>query len=293
MSTAQAEKVVSKPVAPLGSFLNKLTPAPVEKKPTEPAKEVADATPKTPAVSADAGKPAGAVGEKPPATTVPIETPAAPATPAADSDPTGQTDKTEKRLKDAQTWGNEEHKARLAAEREARDLKTRLDRIEQKLDGTYEAPSAPSAEQVAYDAEMRGKLRASHRAAVRKYGEEYVLTTVWNPDSPYMKLQAANPHVAQRVQASEDPVQEALDVLKEEEDAKKYGRTSEEMRKKIEAELKPQLEQQILQGLKTKPGPEVNNMGIVRGSTERTSQKADAPAGLNLGLVFPWGAARR
>jgi hypothetical protein len=290
MSPAQTEKALVKPVQPLGSFLGKLTPKPAEK-PVEKVVEANDVV-KEPVTETKVEEKAITAGTT---TIEPVKkAEAGEHLKGSDVKPEEKPkdEKTEKRLKDAQTWGNEEHKARLDAERKNADLQAQLVRIEQKLDGTYVETTAPSPEQVAYDAEMRGKLRASHRAAAKKHGEEYVMQTVWNPDSPYMKLQAANPHIGQRVLASDDPVQEALDVLQEEEDARKYGRTSEEWKKSIEAELMPQLEKKIIEGLKTKPGPATNTLGNVRGEAERTSQKADAPMRLELGKVFPHGASR-
>lgn len=285
MSTATVEK----PASPLGSFIAKL---PTKEKAPEVAKEKpkeasdANSTAKTDEATQSAAQ-----------TDVPAktETGKTEEKSAVKTDDKPKDDLNEKRLKDAQTWGNEEHKARLRAEREKADLQVQLKRIEAKLDGTYVEPTAPSSDQLTYDAEMRGKLRASHRAAVRKHGEEHVMQQVWNPDSPYMKLQAANPRIGQRVLDSDDPVQEALDVLLEEEDAKKYGRTSEEMKKKIEEELKPKLTQEItqhiLEGLKAKPGAATNTLGQVRGGSDRT----DKPNGLartTLAQIFPHGASR-
>jgi hypothetical protein len=279
--SAVAEKE-KKPATSMGSFLAKLTP-----------KEKADESGKTekPAVSTDN---VAAVADK----AEPVQANAdakaegdsGKAAPAVETEDKAQL---EKRLKDTQSWANEEHKRALRAEREKKELQERLDRIEKKIDGTYEEPKAPSTEQLTYDAEMRGKIRASHRAAVRKHGEEFVMNQVWLPDSPYQKLQDANPLVTQRVMASDDPVQEALDILQEEEDAKKYGRTSEEMKRKIEEELKPKITQEILAGLKSKPGLAVATLGNARGEADRTSMKADVPAKLDLAKVFPHGASRR
>jgi hypothetical protein len=279
--SAVAEKE-KKPAPPMGSFLAKLTP-----------KEKADESGKTekPAVHADAvaevadkAEPVAAKADSK------AEGDSGKAAPAVETEDKAQL---EKRLKDTQSWANEEHKRALRAEREKKELQERLERIEKKIDGTYEEPKTPSTEQLTYDAEMRGKIRASHRAAVRKHGEEFVMNQVWLPDSPYQKLQDANPLVTQRVMASDDPVQEALDILQEEEDAKKYGRTSEEMKRKIEEELKPKITQEILAGLKSKPGLAVATLGNARGEADRTSMKADVPAKLDLAKVFPHGASRR
>lgn len=276
MSTATADKAVS----PLGSFITKLTPtAPVEKAAIKPVAETVK--------SEDA-----AVKVEPVTRENPAEAKATPVTKAEDAPKESESDITEKRLKDTQKWGNEERKARLAAEQKAIDLQARLERIEKKLDGTYEEPTAPSAAQASAEADVKGRIRASHRSAVRQYGEEYVLQTVWAQDSPYMELQARDPQIRARVMAADDPVLEAIACVKEQADAEKYGRTPDEIRKKIEAELAPRLKQEIMEGLKPKPGPVTNTLGNVRGNAERTEQKSDAPSALDLRRVFPWGASR-
>lgn len=280
MSSATKEKAATETL-PMGSFIGKLTPKPVEKPVETPAEAVKVEVPVT---------------EKPkdekPNEEKPVETKAVPAPTELKPEEKPKEEITEKRLKDTQKWGNEEHKARLEAERKAALLETQLKRIEAKLDGTYVEPTAPSTEQIATDADVRGRIRASHHAAVRQYGEAFVMATVWNHDSPYQELQGKSPALRARVMEADDPVLEAIAVVKEHQDAEKYGRTPEEMRKKIEAELAPKLKQEILEGLKTKPGPATNTLGNVRGGTERTEQKNDAPARLDFRAVFPWGASR-
>ena len=118
------------------------------------------------------------------------------------------------------------------------------------------------------------------------------MQTVWATDSPYQELQAKSPRIKARVMEADDPVLEAIAVVKEQQDGEKYGRTPEEIRQKLEAELAPKLKQDILDGLKTKPGPATNTLGNVRGGTERAEQKSDAPTRLDFRQVFPWGASR-
>lgn len=293
MSTAEAVKPAPAPVQPLGSFLGKLTPKPVEKSMEVKSESV------TLAKTADAEKATGAKDAK--AVRVEVDAVKADTKDATKesvaevtkTDDKPKDDKTDKRLKDAQTWGNEEHKARLDAERKNAELQAQLVRIEAKLDGTYVESDAPSTEQLTADADVKGRIRASHHAAVRQYGEAFVMETVWSADSPYQELQSRSPRIRARVMEAEDPVLEAIAVVKEHQDGEKYGRTPEEIRKKMEAELAPKLKQDILDGLKTKPGPATNTLGDVRGGSERTEQKAEAPTRLDFRQVFPWGASRR
>jgi hypothetical protein len=289
MSTvAEKDKPAAKAPAPMGSFLGKLQdkakPAPKpEEKPNESGEN------KNPVV---AEKPVAAA----PVQAEPV--PKAETKPEAGSktEPEKaerQTDKDtlEKRLKDTQSWANEEHKRALRAERELKELKEAVVRVEKKIDGTYEPPQLPSPEQQSADAQVRGRIESSHDAAVRQYGEEYVMQTVWAEDSLYQKLQA-NPLIRARVMEAKSPVLEAIAVVKEHLDGEKYGRTPEEIRKRIEEELKPKITQEILTSLKPKPGPVTSTLGNVRGDVDRTAQKADAPTRLDLKQVFPWGASR-
>ena len=272
MSTATAEKQPS----PLGSFLGKLTPPPAEK-PAEVKAEVKEA----PKVEEAIVKVKDEVKEPAKVEAKPVE-----------KDEAITIANAEKRVKDTQKWGNEERQARLAAEQKANALQAQLARIEQKLDGTYEEPKAPSPAQIDADADTKGRIRASHHAAVRQYGKEFVMQTVWATDSPYQELQANSPAIRARVMEAEDPVLEAIAVVKEHQDGEKYGRTPEEIRKKIEAELTPKITQDILAGLKSKPGPVTRTLGNVRGDAERVSLKNEAPERLDFRAVFPWGAAR-
>lgn len=266
-----------KPASPLSSFLKK-----IEVKPEAKAEPVVELKAE---VKDDAAQPLVQTETAPAKEAVKDE-------PALDAKADDKPDKTEKRLKDAQTWGNEEHKARLTAEREAHELKARLERIEAKLDGTYQEPDLPSTEQVAANADTTGRIRASHKAAVRQYGLNFVMETVWNKDSPYQELQARDPRIRDRVMNADDPVLEAIDAVNEYKDGEKYGHTPKEIRERMEAELAPKLKQEILAGLKAKPGPSVNTLGNMRGGSERTEQKNGSPAKLDFRQVFPWGASR-
>lgn len=291
MSTATTEK----PVSPLGIFVAKLTPKPVEN-PVD-IKEVQDESPKT--VSAtpektDGTKAPGTQDTETGRVASEAHAPAAKtATTELKTEDKPKEDMVEaKRLKDTQRSWHEEHKARLRAEADVVEMKAQLGRIEKKIDGTHEEPKSPSPEQATAEADTKGRIRASHHAAVRQYGQDFVMSTVWATDSPYQELQANSPAIRARVMEAEDPVLEAIAVVKEHQDGLKYGRTPEEIRKKMEAELTPKITQDILDGLKSKPGPATKTMGKVRGDTERVSLKNEAPSRLDFRAVFPWGASR-
>lgn len=264
---APAPKVEVKPVADnglgLGNFINDIAPKAEE---AQPAAIKADEKPQV--VEAKAK----------------VED-AKPAAKAADTKP---EETTEKRLKDTQKWGNEEHKARLKAEQTAADLKAAVARLEAKIDGTYKEPDAPSTEVQVNDAEKRGLIVASHHAAVELHGEEFVQATVWADDSPYQELIKQDPSIQERVMASKAPVLAAIKEVKKAEASLKYGKDPEEIRKKIIEEETEKITKEVLAKFATPPGTPVKGLGEVRG-TERTEMKSGPPAEVDFKRIFHIG----
>ena len=280
MSTPTLEKAP----ASLGSFLGKLAPKPTDK-PVEKAAEV-------PTQTAEVKSDPPSTDQSPAKIVAPAKADQPVKSDVAPKEATPDPDALRKQLSD-------QAKANLRLGQENADLKRTLEslrmqneRIEKKLDGTYEDPPPLSTDAIVADADIKGRIRASHHAAVRQYGKEFVMQTVWNADSPYQELQAADPRLRARVMEADDPVLEAIAVVKEQQDGEKYGRTPEEIRKRMEAELAPKLKQELVEGLKTKAGPITNTLGNVRGDGERTNQKSDMPTRLDFRQVFPWGASR-
>ena len=175
----------------------------------------------------------------------------------------------------------------LKAEKQAQA--DQLKRIEAKLDGTYdpakEVSTTPSPEQQTRHAEIMGRLKASHAAAVEKYGEEEVKSRVFAEGAPYQELEKERPWVSARVMGADSPVLEALQVLAEEEFFKTYGRDPKQIREKVEAELLPKVRKELLAELKNKPGQPVQGLGDVRTGGE--GKPAEKPADVDFSKIFP------
>ena len=202
----------------------------------------------------------------------------------------------DKRYKDSQKFiettriENKQLKASvetLKAEKQAQA--DQLKRIEAKLDGTYdpskEVSNTPSPEQQTRHAEIMGRLKASHAAAVEKYGEEDVKHRVFAEGAPYQELEQQRPWVSARVMGADSPVLEALQVLAEEEFFKTYGRDPKQIREKVRAELLPEVKKELLAELKNKPGQPVQGLGDVRTGGE--GKPAEKPADVDFSKIFP------
>ena len=120
------------------------------------------------------------------------------------------------RQRDTAGWANEVHKQNL-------ELKRHMERMEKKIDGTYdpEADKEPETppEEIASHAELQGATRASLYAAYDQHGKEKVDSEVREFDRLFMN----NPAIMNRVTRSGRPIQEALKVLGEYRMAQKYG----------------------------------------------------------------------
>ena len=169
------------------------------------------------------------------------------------------------------------------------DLGKRSERIESKLDGTYnpveELKNAPSPEQQARHAEIMGRLKASYAAATDKYGKDEVDSKVFAENAPYQELEKQHPWTSARVMGADSPVLEALQVLAEEDFFKTYGRDPKQIREKVKAEVLPELRKELLTELKNKPGHQVQGLGDVRTGSE--GKPAEKPAEVDFTKLFP------
>lgn len=216
------------------------TPAPVEAelasifyKSAEPAAVPAPKDSVTPTPASETGTPA-----TPPASAVSTET-------AKAESPAGTETKETKETKP-------EEKGHAAAARrlgqEAADLKREMaamaeqNRVLQaKLDGTYQEPVKPTADEIEARAEFKGREASSRSIAEGLFGAEAVKAQVYDDASPYKTLVADKPWLHARVARHPQPTMEAMRVLQEQDFLKTYGDDPAQWVAKIEADLKPKL----------------------------------------------------
>ena len=156
----------------------------------------------------------------------------------------------QERIVGANRWSNEVHKQNL-------ELRRSLERLEKKIDGTFdpeeeqraeaaERAAQGSPEDAAQLAELRGATVASLHMAYETMGREKTDAAVREFDSLFQN----NPLVMQRVTASRRPVQEALKILSEFKIAQKYGTQDltqmiEKIREEAVAQAMPALTEKI------------------------------------------------
>jgi hypothetical protein len=165
--------------------------------------------------------------------------------------------------------------------REVAEFKQKLRQIEEdnkllksKLDGTYREPEPPTPEQIAQQAEFRGREQASRVVADQRFGAETVTNRLFAEDSPYQAMLKAEPWQLQRALHSPQPVVQAMLSLAEYEFRQAYGDDPTQWAAKIEAELRPKvLEEFKTQASRPMTGQPVPTVSDGRGMTGSSRTK--------------------
>ena len=146
------------------------------------------------------------------------------------------------------------------------ELKKNLERIEMKLDGTYDPEQERQAEAIPdiSQAEIRGKIAASQSAAQEMFGADYVEKILHEFNEKY----GTNSSIQARVLTSDAPVIEAIRVMKEQNFYSKYGTDVD----KIEGKIKEKLIEELT--------PKITNE-VTKQLMERMNRKAESPEGLS------------
>lgn len=156
-----------------------------------------------------------------------------------------------------------EESQRQAARRlgkQVQELETQLKQLAEenkvlqaKVNGTYEEPQQPTAEQIAAQAEFAGREMASRDLAFQKYGEDKVLERIYQNGSEYDQLRQRQPWYQMRVMQSAQPTLEAWTVLEEHAFKGKYGNDPTQWVAKIIAEARPAIVDEIKKTLNVTP----------------------------------------
>ena len=144
----------------------------------------------------------------------------------------------EKRYKDTQNWAFKAHQK----------LK------EYGLD--EDTVQAPTQEEIATQAEktqsaFKERERASYAAAIETHGKEFIDKTLYAPDAPFKNL-VENPVVFGMVQNADNPVLEALKIVKSYKFFQKYGNDIDKIPSKIREEIETELREKITKELQGK-----------------------------------------
>ena len=221
-------------------------------------------------------------------------TPDASVAPAGEVKPDPQKDAEAEQAKAAEAKKAEERAKteeshRAAARklgREVQDLKQQLAQaieetrtLRSKLEGTYEEPQQPTAEQIAERAKFEGREIASRELANQKYGQDKVEERIYAQDSEYKGVIAQEPWYHVRVAQSPHPTLEAWNVLEEHAFKEQYGNDPTQWRNKIIAEAKPAIVEDFKKTLQVtptgQPAPSVTQARGDGGPTQRTKTLAE------------------
>lgn len=167
--------------------------------------------------------------------------------------------------------------------RELKAAQEQIKTLEAKLAGTYEAPSEPSEDQQRAMAEFRGKELASRRMASEKYGEDFVNSQIYGTDtelSPFRELIAEKPWIQMRVAQSDNPVEEALRILREQKIYADLGPDPDQWEQALTEKIRAQVMKDIADKQKADAsalvGTQVPGVGKSRSTTdERTPGQLD------------------
>ena len=201
----------------------------------------------------------------------------------------------EKRIKDTRDALTKERKTNLELQGRLDTINKKLEEVTQKLDGTFDEKKTPkkSEEQIRAEANQDAKIKASEIQAKKQFGNEEVTAKITEKDSPYQLLERDKPWLGMRCAMSDEPIVEAMRVMKEEDLFTQYGTRdlsvlverirTETIEKEKDNIVKLATEQ--LQG--KKPKDVTKGLGDVRGASGVGDGKVLTPAP-NLSKIFPW-----
>lgn len=142
-----------------------------------------------------------------------------------------------KRYVDTHSWAN-------ALNQQNQRILRELDTIRKKqLDPDYEPPAdpQPSAEQLQAQADARGRVLASEKAARAQFGEEFVEREI----AEFNRLYGQNSQAQMMVMANEAPVYAALDIMKRYRFEQKWGNDVDKIEQNIIAAHEKTLTEKI------------------------------------------------
>ncbi len=212
--------------------------------------------------------------------------------------------KLQKQLKDTRDGYSQERKANKELVTKMAGMEQSLAILTKKIDGTYDevkdAPRVLTSQEIETEAETRATVRTSHFAAVEYLMARDKLTEteadakvkelVWSEEAPFRAFDQDR-SVQARVLGSKVPIIEALKVVQEAEDKKKYGDSPQAMREALKKELTEQIEtkvrEKLLKELKGKGVPLESFQGLGGVQSVSPERAPQADARVTLESLFP------
>jgi len=185
-----------------------------------------------------------------------------------------------KRHRDTQNWASDLNKKYQQQEKSIAIL-------QKQLAGTYDEEKdnpQPTAEEIEGRAEVKGRANASRQAAVEKFGEE---KTAADLDTFY-NIFGDDPHVQGSIMSQDQPVIEAIKMLRRHEFFEEYGYEPVEIIEKVKVKILAEERTKIVEEetaklasrIKAKEGEPAGLAGLTAKTGDSTVEKSKEPQSL-------------
>lgn len=184
-----------------------------------------------------------------------------------------QPDERETQLKNQIAANRRLGKEKADLEKRLGDMHAKLEEIEAKANGTWQEKPKPSAEQVAREADFRGREKATRPIAEKEFGAEAVEAAIYGKDAAFTALTDKKPWLLVEVSESAQPPLSAMKILQREQFIEQYGDDPRTWATQIIDAAKPKLFEEFKKQLEKQPvGKDVPTV-----STARNAGGAGAP----------------
>lgn len=134
-----------------------------------------------------------------------------------------------------------------------------------RINGTFKEKPKPSADQVAREADFRGREKAARPIAEQEFGAEEVQAKIYDKDAAFPALADKKPWLLVEVSEHPQPPVAAMKILHREEFMSKYGDDPRKWEEKILETAKPKLFAEFKTQLEKQPvGKEVPTVSTAR-----------------------------
>lgn len=159
-------------------------------------------------------------------------------------------------------------KEKADLEKRLGDLSAKLEEIEAKANGTWQEKPKPSADQVAREADFRGREKAARPLAEKEFGAEAVEAAIYaGKEAPFVVLTDQKPWLLLEVSESAQPPLAAMKILQREKFMEQYGDDPRTWESAIIEAAKPKLFEEFKKQLDKQPvGKEVPTVSTARNS---------------------------
>lgn len=171
----------------------------------------------------------------------------------------------------------------LAEEKRAKqDLLNTVKRLEAKFDGTHVEPTAEDKVKEQSKAEWADYVRRQEEGKAELLGdgqmtEAELVKLIEDEQAPFRKIATKKPYLVHRIIKADNPVREAVDIVREETIFEEFGRTRESVLKKAKELVRADLFKEFETEIKGKASESAPSLRQARPAGESGGQGTPAP----------------